>query len=359
MPRVSVVIPAYNHEKYIAGTIQSVLDQTYGDFEIVLVDDASTDGTPGIIKRFHDPRLKAFYLETNRGASAAASMCVQESAGEYVAFLNSDDQFFPDKLEKQVRFLDAHPHVGALFGYAHIVDDAGRELRDVGHPYRTIFIKENRTRFQWLAHFFHVGNCLCHSSAMIRRTCYEKVGLYDKRYFQLPDFDLWVRLCLKYEIHVVPEDLVRFRVRKDRAGVSADSPDARVRKVWEVSRILDNYLRIRDPGDFLKVFPEADKFHYEITPELTPFILALIAMDTGKASHRLFAMNTLYDLLAEEETAALIRGACGFSHKDLCRLAGECDLFNILPMERINRLLNTAPGRAARKIYRLKKRIIK
>lgn len=135
MPKVSVLIPAYNHEKYVKSAIQSVLDQRFQDFEIIITDDGSSDNTLREIRDFSDPRIKVFAHEKNRGAVVAERTCFENSVGEYIAILNSDDMFLPDKLEKQVIFLDENTQYGAVFSYAEIIDENGAPFTDQEHFY--------------------------------------------------------------------------------------------------------------------------------------------------------------------------------------------------------------------------------
>jgi glycosyltransferase involved in cell wall biosynthesis len=153
MPRVTVIIPSYNHEKFVGEAIQSVLNQTYQDFEIVITDDGSTDQSVSIIKSFTDPRIKLFCFDKNQGACVAGLKCRSEAKGEFIALLNSDDVFAPDKLEKQVRFLEQNPEIAAVFSYAQIIDEEGNDFSN-DHVYKQIFIQPNRTRFEWLNYFF-------------------------------------------------------------------------------------------------------------------------------------------------------------------------------------------------------------
>jgi len=114
-PRVSVVMPAYNHRRFVGQAIASVLDQSFRDFELLVVDDGSTDGTPNVIRQFQDVRLMLEVFPANRGAVVAENTAIRSSRGEYIAILNSDDYFLPGKLETQVNFLDANPAVAAVF----------------------------------------------------------------------------------------------------------------------------------------------------------------------------------------------------------------------------------------------------
>jgi len=128
--KVSVIIPAYNQGLYLKEAIQSVLDQTYPNFDLVIVDDGSTDDTAEVVHRFRDQRIRYIYQE-NRGLSAARNTGIQHSDGELLTFLDSDDLFFPDKLEVLVAELEQHPEVGFVAGQAVLIDEYGNPLGEV------------------------------------------------------------------------------------------------------------------------------------------------------------------------------------------------------------------------------------
>ena len=141
MPRVSIVLPSYNHEKYVRECIQSALDQTYQDFEIIITDDGSTDGTVNVIKEFDDSRIQLYTHTENEGACNAINNCIKKAAGEYIAVLNSDDAWEPTKLEKQVKYLDSHPEIGAVFTKVVLVDEAGNLIGSENYNNFYIFEK--------------------------------------------------------------------------------------------------------------------------------------------------------------------------------------------------------------------------
>lgn len=328
MAEVSVVIASYNHEKYVAEAVQSVLDQTYQDFEIVITDDGSTDRTVTEIKKITDPRIKLFCFKNNWGACVAKRKCLDEAKGEYIAVLNSDDVFLPDKLEKQVRFLDEHKDIGAVFSYANVIDENGNDFTDNTHFYYRTFNRSNRTRFEWLNRFFYKGNCLCHPSVLIRNECYKSIGYYDERYAQLPDFDFWIRLCMKYEIYIIPENLVKFRVRKDEANVSGQRPESKIRCNWENTHILKNYLKINSVDDLFRIFPQA-KHYGNLDADSIPFVIAMLALKTGSKVHQDFALDVLGDQLSDREIAKKLATKFGFWYIDFIRLTGQFDLYGI------------------------------
>ena len=194
-PQVSIILTSYNHTKYLRYAIDSALDQSFTDFELIIWDDASTDNSWDIIQSYDDPRIRAFRNKINKRVGNARKAILEVVTGEYVAIHSSDDIWEPDKLKKQVAFLEDNPQIGAVFSWAQIIGEDGKPLIDKFHPYNNIFEQPNRTRHEWLNFFFYHGNALCHPSLLIRKICYQDCGAYRYGFAQLPDFDMWVRLC--------------------------------------------------------------------------------------------------------------------------------------------------------------------
>jgi glycosyltransferase involved in cell wall biosynthesis len=328
MPRVSIIIPSFNHEKYVRECIQSVLDQTYQDFEIVITDDGSTDGTVNVIKEFDDSRIQLYTHADNKGACIAHNNCIQKAAGEYIAVLSSDDAWEPTKLEKQVAYLDAHPEIGAVFTTVAFVDEAGKLISPENYKNFYIFEKENRSRYEWLKYFFFSGNCLCHPSILIRKKCYDEVGLLDERMANIPDLDMWVRLCLKYDIHIVNEKLVRLRILADKSSASADKLSTHIRVRFEYIQTLNHYLTINDRETFLKIFPEAEEYGV-VEKEYIPYFLSRLALEVNNRACHLWGLQTLFNFLGQDGMAISLEKKYGFRYRDFYNLTAHHDIFNI------------------------------
>jgi predicted O-linked N-acetylglucosamine transferase (SPINDLY family)/GT2 family glycosyltransferase len=329
MPRVSFVIESYNHEQYVAEAIQSILDQTYQDFEIIITDDGSSDRTVEVIQSFDDPRIKLFCFSENQGACIAAKHGTEKAQGDFIARLSSDDVCYPHRLETQINFLDAHLGVSAVFSHAQIIDEHSNNFEGE-HPYKSVFIQPNHTRFEWLRHFFFDGNCLCHPSLLIRRQCYEEIGMYDPRFRQLPDFDFWIRLCMNHEIHIIAENLVKFRVHSNESNASSNTVPNNIRLYAENVQILKkNYLNREVARNFYKIFPPAKDFSFgEIHEDLLPFYVALISLKVFNVSHKSFAVDMLYQVLENKSIAEKINQIYRFSYRDLFKIVVDSDVFN-------------------------------
>ena len=206
----------------------------------MIVNDASSDHTLDQILKFNDARIRLFNLPENQGESAATNHGIAQARGELIAILHSDDVYVPEKLEKQVNFLDHHPEFDAILSHPEMIDSQGNLLPPKKTVLQTVFIQPNRSRFQWLNYFFSKGNCLCQPSSLIRKRCYDQVGLYDQRFRQLADFDFWVRFCLKFNLYILPEKLLKYRFHQ--SNLSRIKPETVIRHTFEVSQILKHYL---------------------------------------------------------------------------------------------------------------------
>jgi hypothetical protein len=183
-PRVTVLMPAHNAERYLPEAIGSILAQDLDDFELLVVDDASTDDSRRYLESVHDPRLRVVTNLTNEGVTAARQRGLSLARGEYMASLDADDVALPGRLRHQANFLDAHPDVAVVGAAFEVIDAAGRRLALQSPPADWLTIR-------WKLLF---GNCIANSAAMFRRAAAIAVGGYDRRVSIGEDYDLWVRL---------------------------------------------------------------------------------------------------------------------------------------------------------------------
>lgn len=201
MPKVSVIIPAFNAMLYLPETVESVLRQTFTDFEVLIVNDGSSDNTAQWASQLVDPRVKLI-SQANQGLPGARNTGITHAQGEYLAFLDADDIWEPTKLEKQVHLLEENPTVGLVYTWSALVDHTGKSTGRVfaycaeGDAWKKL-IEENV-----------VG---CGSAAMVRRCCFETVGVFDRNLRSAEDWDMWIRIGSRYRFAVIKEPLVQYR----------------------------------------------------------------------------------------------------------------------------------------------------
>ena len=203
MPKVSVVIPTHNRANYIAHAVESVLDQTFRDYEIIVINDGSTDNTQEVLKKFED-KIKLLHQE-NKGIAQTRNRAIQESTGEYIAFLDSDDYWMPEKLDQQVRILDTHPKVGIVYSRMPIVDKQGNKIgmKPAGPSGRNF------------RELLEIWGDLPTSTVMVRRSCFEKAGLFDTALHTMEDIDMWIRIARFYDIYEIENKVLAFYRRHD------------------------------------------------------------------------------------------------------------------------------------------------
>jgi sugar O-acyltransferase (sialic acid O-acetyltransferase NeuD family) len=354
-PLVSVLLSSYNHERFVGEAIRSALGQTLADLELIIIDDASTDGSVAVIEQFTDPRIRFVRHERNRGIGVTKNEAFNMARGTYVGVLNSDDAWLPDKLEKQVQVFADRPELGALFTAAQVIDENGEPFRETTHFYYSIFEQPNRSRPEWLNYFFHRGNCLCAPSALMPRQRLLEMGYLDRRLHQLCDMDLWVRICMRHPIWIHPERLTRFRVLESEGNASGRTIQAQVRGRWEYSRILRHYLDIPSEEELLAVFPEAAQFTspgHPLDPAGIHYAVAQLALERPGWHRQLFALETLFELLGDQEAAASVEQRFGFGYKELTALAGRLDVFALTEPRS---LWPSARRRLGRRLHGLRK----
>ncbi|MBE0598229.1 MAG: glycosyltransferase [Desulfuromonadales bacterium] len=203
--RVSVVVTNYNYGRYLAECLDSVLGQSYPDFEIILIDDGSTDHSEQVVARYHgEPRLRAF-RQLNGGQAKAKNAGIRLAQGELIAFLDADDRWRPGKLEKQLqRFAD--PQVGVVFSRARLIDAEGDPL-PARPTCRYLTPREGE-----VTSYLFLDNFVPFSSAMVRRRCLKEFGGFDESLSMGIDWDLWLRLSTRYRFAYIDEPLLDYRV---------------------------------------------------------------------------------------------------------------------------------------------------
>lgn len=315
-PLVSVIIPAYNAEQFISKTLESVFAQTYENLQVIVVDDASTDSTPDILKNFDDPRLQIITKAENKHLIAARNTAFGHVKGEYVAFVDADDVWQPEKIEKQVAFLENDRTYGACFTWGSIIDENGdprqADTEDVRWLERA-FHEENRSRSQWMLRLLTGGNSFLCSSAMVRTEIIRKVGKQNITLLQLQDFEYWIRVLSVSQIHILCEELVQYRRVRENTSISAVSEDSRNRTRNEDVYICTRFFDYISDEEFSTLF--RDHFRNKDANGA-----AELACEKAFLLRRAYCdqepmLAKLQELISKEETAKVLAEKYGYTHK--------------------------------------------
>ncbi|MER3491208.1 MAG: glycosyl transferase family A [Mastigocladus sp. ERB_26_2] len=223
MTKVSVVIPAYNAMTYLPETLESVLRQTFADFEVLIINDGSSDKIVEWAAGIVDPRVKLI-SQPNQGVSVARNTGIAQAQGEYIAFLDADDLWEPTKLEKQVRCLENNPAAGLVYTWTALIDQSGNPMGTLwvsdieGNVWEQIVVKDM------------ISNG---SSPMVRRSCFKTVGVFDPQIRGVEDREMWIRIAACHPFAVVKEPLTLYRRHPGNMTSNRQMIITELRKVFE------------------------------------------------------------------------------------------------------------------------------
>ena len=283
-PLISVLLPVYNAAPYIRTAIASILEQTYGHCELIVINDGSTDGSDRIVKAIHDSRIRMID-QPNRGLSASLNGAIAIAQGDYFARQDADDIALPRRFERQVEFLQGHPTVGMVGTWAEVRS----EYPTVDKLYAPS-IESHVLKFDLL-----FDNPFVHSSMMIRREALNRVGTYcEDKDVKAEDYELWSRVAREYELANIPETLQIYR----------DTPNSKLKR--ENNAILDHVINVSITN--LAWMTKRDRSD--------PIVNDLSALAHG-AYHRVQGHSTLHDL-----TELLFEAADRLNHAGHGSVAG-------------------------------------
>lgn len=246
-PKVSIIIPVYNCEKYIEEAINSAINQSYNNYEVLVVDDGSTDNTPQTLEKYKNS--VTLLRQEKSGQASALNNGIRKATGEYIALLDSDDVCMPDRISKQAKYLDNNSDIALVYSNLCQIDSNGSIIREIStKKFRHIQLLQN--------------NYFARSSAMIRRKCLNTVGAFDEENSGNDDWDMWVRLSELYPMAGIDEVLIKYRIHDH--NTSANRPNRMNFERYTKMRLrINKYIRCDKPL-WLLVMVYRSKFEWII-----------------------------------------------------------------------------------------------
>jgi glycosyltransferase involved in cell wall biosynthesis len=241
-PDISVVMAVYNSAGVVAEAIESILHQTFGNFEFIIIDDGSTDSSGEILREYkrRDSRIEV-YTQSNQGLIASLNRGCRMAKGRYIARMDADDISLPSRFEKQFGFMEAHPEIGVLGTWIQDVDERRQPIIEWPVPSDPVVVR-------W---FLFFGNCIAHPSVMLRRDLLERMGYYRPDALHVEDYDLWIRAAEVTALANLPEVLVQYRVSAGSVSGRNDQVQrertAALAKKGKIVELYEAYLRKARP----------------------------------------------------------------------------------------------------------------
>ena len=245
MPKVSILLTCYNHLPYLGACVDGILAQTFDDYEVIAVDDGSTDGTREWLQK-HGDGITLLFNDSNLGTYGSLNRALEAASGDYIAILNDDDLWAPKKLAMQVAMMEAHPEVGLVHTNGEFIDGEGKRIE--GSPLGFEFPR-TETGDVLLALAYH--NKIIASAALVRRVCFSDLGAFNPAYFGSGDWEMWFRVAERWQVGFVDEPLTFYRVH----GANASH---KLERIWQDDARLREWMRGRLGALAAGRFPAAE-----------------------------------------------------------------------------------------------------
>ena len=266
-PLLTVLMPVYNAEKYLAEAIDSILQQTFSDFELLILDDGSVDSSVKIINSYTDPRIRLFKNERNLGISATLNKGIEMCSTELIARMDADDISYPDRLQKQYEFFLNNPDCSLLSTWA-------REITSGKQPFVTEMLNSD---YHYYALTFQC--CIYHPTVMYKRSAVMSVGMYNTPYSE--DFELWWQLIRRYKVYSLHEVLLDYRLSEESLCRTTKKSEYEVSQYTQVLRNIHYYTGY----DYNLSYNEVECFRFNCMPLLKENSVDAIIQSLNKLAH--------------------------------------------------------------------------
>ena len=234
---ISVITPTYNRARFLPAAVASVLSQTFGDFELIIVDDGSEDNTPDVLKPFFADRRVRYVYQENQGQSHARNLALKQATGDFIAFLDSDDVWARDKLEKQLAVFRANSEVDIVHGDEATINEQG-----------SVVSLQNMRRYSGrITRYLLADNSVSITTALVRRRCFDEMGGFDTSVGVADDYELWLRFSARYCYQYEPGIVASYRVMADQ--ISSDKRRRYAANERIIQQFLARYGEVLSPGE--------------------------------------------------------------------------------------------------------------
>ncbi len=316
-PKISILTPSYNHEKYVKIFIESVLNQKEQDFELIIVDDNSTDNNVKEIQKFSDERIILIQHEYNQGINAGLNSAFEKARGEYIVFVASDDMLEQNHLEETTKYLDKHPEVNLYYCSLSLIDEQGIHISGREKHY----ILNYNDKYEVLKNLFLKRNILFSPGMVVRKEAFEKIYPLNLSVIQYQDYIMNVELLIDNEAYFSEKQLVKYRQSSQPTNISAQTTTVLSREVLEEEKVMNSFLKIKDKEFLTKIFGNDLKEFGEPVNETISYFLGRMAFKSSKNQKRRWGYKIIMDFMAEAGNLELLHKLYGFDFKKYLALA--------------------------------------
>jgi glycosyltransferase involved in cell wall biosynthesis len=311
--KITCIAPSFNHGKFVKFFIESILNQTEQNFELIIVDDFSQDNNIDEILKFKDKRIKLIRHEYNKGIGQALNTAFKFARGKYIVFAGTDDIFEPVHFETVSRYLDTNPKVGAYYCSLSLIDENNNEIKDISNEY----IRKDINRFSILRTIFFLGNNLLDPGKTIRREIVKKQSPFSNSMLSTIDVKSHVDTALATNIYTSDQRLVKYRL----SGVSNTNIDFFRREQLEIDLLMNSFLQIKNVQLLEKIFePEIKQFGLIPFKDTIPYFLGRMALLSANNARKEWGYRIILNFLNNEKNSLIVYKKYNQDYKDIYNL---------------------------------------
>ena len=313
-PLISFLCPSYNHERFVKYFLESLISQTNPNWELIIVDDHSTDNNVREIEKYKDSRIKLIENPFNMGINCGLNKAFELSKGQYISFCASDDMLRQDYIENVFMIFDNNPDTELLYCDLQVIDNDNK-------PIDKIIRNPKSDRYTVLNKLFMQENCMLSPGMVIKRELFKKILPLDIPMSQYQDYKMHIDLLLQSDFVVLDKLCVLYRKADDQSGLSAFNEITTRRRHLEENLLMDSFLKIQDPAVLQRIFTKELESFGTVTKEMIPFVLGNLAMKSREKYKKIWGYNQISRFINVPENYILLHRAYGFSYKEFLGLA--------------------------------------
>lgn len=319
MPKISIFCPSFNHEKYVKFFIESVLKQSFKDFELIIVDDCSSDENVRKIQEFKDKRIKLIKHSFNKGISATLNTAFQKSSGDILVFCASDDVLEDGALEKINEVFENNQNIDVIY-------PALKYINEDNQIFKNGKITNVSNEIDLIRDFFIIGNCLTSPGMSIKRKAYDKIYPLDNAFCNQQDTLMHIKLLLnKAKIFILDDYLVRYRVATTNTSISAGMSSNIARANLEMEILMQEFLKMNDLDLLEKMFTkEIQATGIKPYKETLKFFLGYMALQSDDEFKKYWGYHKIMEYYNISSNVEILKEKYNFTFKDYVKLSSFC-----------------------------------
>ncbi|EOI6144376.1 glycosyltransferase family 2 protein [Campylobacter coli] len=319
MPKFSILTPCFNHEKYIKYFIQSILEQSFENFELIIVDDCSSDNSIKEIQKFQDSRIKLIKHSYNKGINATLNTAFKNSSGDYIVFMASDDMFEVNALEKINEVFETKQNIDVIY-------PALKYINEDNQIFKNGKILNISNEIDLIRDFFIIGNCLTSPGMSIKRKAYDKIYPLDNAFCNQQDTLMHIKLLLnKVKIFVLDDYLVHYRVATTNTSISAGISSNIARANLEMEILMQEFLKMNDLDLLEKIFAkEIQTTGIKPYKETLKFFLGYMALQSDDEFKKYWGYHKIMEYYNIPSNVEILKEKYNFTFKDYVKLSSFC-----------------------------------